>query len=244
MDNQQPCPAKIHFQRFFRCPSKLSGTGREMKHHLKHFLFMKRWRDSDKKGEQPAPNDAAVFSKKHRSNTVQTVDTEAEASEEEAPWKVGMFLSRLRVSFFAILLFLTRRIIVFFNDLIIENILADGPPREEDWWESDSSDDDDGSEHSVSLEGCETEEGGKKQLHAGREKHFRNCGLETWRRVQQAWRERDPRAVKISRSTSPKVKRDLVKALSGVRQFELPRRLPLKDLIGAYTEVWNGDASE
>jgi hypothetical protein len=121
-----------------------------------------------------------------------------------------------------------------------ENILADGPPREEDWWESDSSDD--GSEDSVGLEGEEA--GSKKQLDAGREKQFRNCGLETWKRAQQAWRARDPRAVKISRSTSPKVKRDLVKALSGVRQFELHRSLPLKDLIGAYTEVWNGDLSE
>jgi hypothetical protein len=124
-----------------------------------------------------------------------------------------------------------------------ENILAAGPPREEDWWESDSSDDG-GSEDSVRLEGGETEEGSKKQLRAKRERKFRNCGLETWWRAQQAWQSRDPRAVKISRSTSPKVKRDLVKALSGVRQFELPRRLPLKDLIGAYTEVWNGDASE
>lgn len=118
--------------------------------------------------------------------------------------------------------------------MITENILENGPPREEDWWESDSSDND-GSEDSESLEG---EEGFKKPLH---EKQFRNCGLETWWRVQQAWRSRDPRAVKISRSTCPKVKRDLVNALSGVRQFELPRRLPLKDLIGAYTEVWNGD---
>jgi hypothetical protein len=68
--------------------------------------------------------------------------------------------------------------------------------------------------------------------------------LETFLRVQQAWRARDPRLIMQSRSPSPKVKRDLVKALSGCRQFDLPRRLPLKDLIGAYTEVWNGDASE
>jgi hypothetical protein len=123
--------------------------------------------------------------------------------------------------------------------MITENILANGPPRDEDWWESDSNDD--GCEDSVILEG---EEESKKQPQSGAEKRFRNCGLETWRRVQQAWRARDPRAVMLSRSTSPKVKRDLVKALSGVRQFDLPRRLPLKDLIDAYSEVWNGDASE
>jgi hypothetical protein len=210
-----------------------------MKHHLKHFLFMKRWRDTDKKGE-PASNDATVFLKKHRLDTVQTIDMDA--SGEEAPWKVGMFL--VCFGYLFLLLRYFSHVVSSCSLMITENILADGPPREEDWWESDSSDDDDGSEDSVSLEGGETEEGSKKQLHAGREKQFRNCGLETWRRVQQAWRARDPRAVKISRSTSPKVKRDLVKALSGVRQFELPRRLPLKDLIGAYTEVWNGDASE
>jgi hypothetical protein len=117
-----------------------------------------------------------------------------------------------------------------------ENILANGPPIDEDWWDNGSSDD--GSEDSVNLEGR------KKQLHAGKEKRFRNCGLETWWRTQQAWRARDPRMVMPSRSPSPKVKRDLIKALSGSRQFELPRRVPLKDLIGAYTDVWNGDASE
>jgi hypothetical protein len=35
---------------------------------------------------------------------------------------------------------------------------------------------------------------------------------------------------KISRSTSPKVKRSR-QALSGVRQFELPRRITVEDLI-------------
>jgi hypothetical protein len=58
--------------------------------HLKKFLFMKRWRDTDKKGEpvgEPVPNDATVFSKKHRSDTVQTIDMVV--SGEEAPWKVG-----------------------------------------------------------------------------------------------------------------------------------------------------------
>jgi hypothetical protein len=138
-----------------------------------------------------------------------------------------------RVSFFAGSV-LTRRIILFF--MITENILANGAPTDEDWWDNGSSDN--GSEDSVSLEGS------KKPLHAGTEKRFRNCGLETWKRVQQAWRARDPRVVMESRSQSPKVKRDLVKALSGCRQFDLPRRLPLKDLIDAYTDVWNGDASE
>jgi hypothetical protein len=148
---------------------------------------------------------------------------------------------RRRVSFFAASV-LTRFIICSLL-IITENILANGPPRDEDWWENEDSDD--GSEDSASLE-----EGSKKQLHTetavqpGTEKRFRNCGLETFLRVQQAWRARDPRLIMQSRSPSPKVKRDLVKALSGCRQFDLPRRLPLKDLIGAYTEVWNGDASE
>jgi hypothetical protein len=47
---------------------------------------MKRWRDTDKKGE-PVPNDGTVFSKKYRSDTVQTMDMAV--SGEEAPWKVG-----------------------------------------------------------------------------------------------------------------------------------------------------------
>jgi hypothetical protein len=54
--------------------------------HLKKFLFMKRWRDTDKKGE-PVPNDATAFQKKHRPDAVQT--TMDMVSGEEAPWKVG-----------------------------------------------------------------------------------------------------------------------------------------------------------
>jgi hypothetical protein len=110
--------------------------------------------------------------------------------------------------------------------------------RDEDSWEIEGSDD--GSEESASLEGSE------KQLHTetvvpGTEKPFRNCGLETFLRVQQAWRARDPQLIMQSRSPSLRVKRDVIKALSGCRQFDLPRRLPLKDLVGAYTEVWNED---
>lgn len=118
------------------------------------------------------------------------------------------------------------------HSILTEYILANGPPRDEDWWESASA---------SSCDGSQEEGHQEKELNGDGGKRFRNCGLEAWRQVQQAWRARDPSHTKTQSSKPrPSIKRDLVKSLSGCRQFELPQQLPLKDLISAYNDVWNG----
>lgn len=74
---------------------------------------------------------------------------------------------------------------------------------------------------------------------------FRNRGLETFEQVQQAWRIPSSSAspdVYEKRKTSYALRRDVVKRISNQRQAELPKVLPLKDVIGAYTSMWHGDS--
>jgi hypothetical protein len=130
---------------------------------------------------------------------------------------------------------------LFFFVLFSEKILVNGPFRDEDWWENESSDGGFELEHEDS-EASKDSNNKQTQPDAATGKRFRNCGLETFRQTQQAWRVRDPQVTILSRSPSANIKRDLVKALAGCRQFELPPRLPLKDMIAAYTEVWNGES--
>jgi hypothetical protein len=135
---------------------------------------------------------------------------------------------------------------------IPECILQNGPPRDEDWWEDVSSSDGESENESESKESAnrQSELNGESSGGESREKRFRNCGLEAWSQVQRAWRVKIPSTTTkitkatLSKSASIMLKRDLVKGLSGCRQLDLPHRVPLKDLIGAYAEVWNGYTSE
>jgi hypothetical protein len=73
--------------------------------HLKKMLFMKQWLDTGKK--DPAVRDLAnCFSNTQESDTkrTQTMDNtfSTEANVEEAPWRVGTFSIRRRVSPFLV----------------------------------------------------------------------------------------------------------------------------------------------
>lgn len=83
--------------------------------HLKKFLFMKRWRDTNMK-EETAPNAGTLVSKKHRLDTAQTIDLEA--SGEEAPWKVGRYLLEYCIEYPSGIFYcsLGSHIILFFYD--------------------------------------------------------------------------------------------------------------------------------
>lgn len=72
---------------------------------------------------------------------------------------------------------------------------------------------------------------------------FHNCGLETWEKTRAAWTAR-PDNVVVQASRQPVNRKELEKALkkaSSLRTYELPRRMPLPDLIDSYVTVWNGE---
>mmetsp|Transcript_475 Transcript_475/g.655 ORF Transcript_475/g.655 Transcript_475/m.655 type:complete len:178 (+) Transcript_475:49-582(+) len=120
------------------------------------------------------------------------------------------------------------------------NFLAGGPPQDDDWW-SDAS--------STSSFVEDTKKAREHEEINSSKRAFRNRGLETWRKTREAWNEASANGV----SPSPKAKcktlsrfrrRDLVRNLLAQRQFVLPQRMNLKELIGVYMEVWNGDSSD
>jgi hypothetical protein len=113
-----------------------------------------------------------------------------------------------------------------------ENFLK-APLSESDWWESDADD-------SSSTASSSEEDEGKEA------RRFRNLGLHTWSQGRKAWREagREDYVPKIRQPIPSSFKKELVKCLAQRRQFELSQRIPLGDMIEAYTEAWNGGSSE
>jgi hypothetical protein len=78
---------------------------------------------------------------------------------------------------------------------------------------------------------------------------FRNCGLETWEVARARWNARPDGADATKRKGSasnkaPVSQKELGKILtkaSTLRTYELPRRVPLNNLIESYVNVWNGN---
>lgn len=78
---------------------------------------------------------------------------------------------------------------------------------------------------------------------------FHNCGLETWEVARARWNARptgsDPSKKNSSNnSRAPVNSKELGKILtkaSTLRTYELPRRVPLNNLVESYVNVWNGD---
>jgi len=114
----------------------------------------------------------------------------------------------------------------------LENFLK-APLSEVDWWESDV---DDASSTASSSE----EDEGKEA------RRFRNLGFRAWSQGREAWREagRKDYVPKLHHPLPSPFKKELVKCLAQRRQFELSQRIPLRDMIDAYAEVWNDSASE
>jgi hypothetical protein len=91
----------------------------------------------------------------------------------------------------------------------------------------------------------------------GNNKKFHNCGLETWEAARAAWRARPATVgdkdssksgrssslMSVTRSQQPPSKKELSRMLAkadNLRTYELPRRIPLKNLVESYVVVWNG----
>lgn len=75
-----------------------------------------------------------------------------------------------------------------------------------------------------------------------KERRFCNRGLETWRRGRKAWCEEGRSRWDGKKKAKPipaSFQKELVKCLADRRAFELSQSIPLRDMIEAYTIVWN-----
>ena len=171
--------------------------------------------------------------RKRRADSQLTADDSTSSQEpDDAPWRVGKFSAGKIAGEQAILELLS-------DISSVENILADGAPREQDWWGNGGFwDVDEGVEIDLDAEEPDPET-----------RVFRNRGYETWVQVQHAWRKRTGETASSTAKahaspdkSSASLKRALVKQLSDYRQFELPRRIPLQDIVTAYHGVWFEDS--
>jgi hypothetical protein len=213
-----------------------------------HILFMKRHRAGEPSNVDSSRKSiySRILIRKKRAETGHTWDESTTSQESDgAPWRIGTLTGRKAAAHFTSSNTLTS----LFSSA--ENILIDGAPRGADWWQD--------TVHrrgsaEVEAQAQQNDEGGSTQAeeiniktpfeesHGEELKSFRNCGLETWVQVQQAWRR--PSGMETGRARIPvrKLKQELVKRMSEYRKFDLPHRLPLKDVIEAYTETWDGES--
>jgi hypothetical protein len=213
-----------------------------------HILFMKRHRAGERSHVDSSRKSiySRILIRKKRAETGHTWDESTTSQESDgAPWRIGTLTGRKAAAHFTSSNTLTS----LFSSA--ENILIDGAPRGADWWQD--------TVHrrgsaEVEAQAQQNDEGGSTQAeeiniktpfeesHGEELKSFRNCGLETWVQVQQAWRR--PSGMETGRARIPvrKLKQELVKRMSEYRKFDLPHRLPLKDVIEAYTETWDGES--
>jgi hypothetical protein len=167
----------------------------------------------------------------------------------------------------------------------LENILVSGPPAEMDWWEEESSSSSSDEEEEIDLdevsEQYEEEEvqvpatGSSKSESSSvnpassaestrsRRRRFRNVGLETWEKANEAWKagslntssissssggssSASPIAATIPSAPTPSnaTRRELMKGLSGSRQYEMKHRVALDTLVAIYNEMWTEEWSD
>ncbi|CAB9522310.1 expressed unknown protein [Seminavis robusta] len=139
--------------------------------------------------------------------------------------------------------------------------IRDAPPAETDWWKNqdeltNTEDDTTWPLNSSGASGESVDESIEKKAFDGDSssgtssstKVFHNCGFETWEAARAAWTAK-PADDAASRSASvtkqqPVNRKELGKMLSkasSLRTYELPRKMPLKNLVESYVVVWNGD---
>lgn len=86
----------------------------------------------------------------------------------------------------------------------------------------------------------------KSSSTAGTPKRFHNCGLQTWQIARARWTARpkgtdfNKKADFIKPVNQKELKKILTKA-SALRTYELPRRVPLNNLVESYVDVWSGE---
>lgn len=110
----------------------------------------------------------------------------------------------------------------------LENILVNGAPSQEEWWGEQEHGD--GEE----LKDMEIQYASSKQ-------QFHNCGFDAWEQGRAEWKKA---TVVVRPPRPPPVRYDVVARgiRGGSRQFELPGRMRLSDLVDVYTDVWECDS--
>jgi len=108
----------------------------------------------------------------------------------------------------------------------IENILENGPPSEAQWWDEEYLSEKDDSDN---IEWTEDSTEDSKRFH--------NCGFEIWKKGRTEWKKV---TVKARHPKPPPVRYDqVVRGLrQGGRNFDLPGRMNLKDIVEVYTALW------
>lgn len=128
-------------------------------------------------------------------------------------------------------------------------------PGESDWWKeteeaSMGGTTDDTSLISSGVSGESIDESIEKvassDSSSSTNKKFHNCGLETWEAARAAWTAKPEKKTSespvshLSYNMDRKALSKILSKASSLRQYELPRRTPLKNLIESYVLVWNG----
>uniref|UniRef100_A0A7S1DER6 Uncharacterized protein n=1 Tax=Cyclophora tenuis TaxID=216820 RepID=A0A7S1DER6_CYCTE len=113
----------------------------------------------------------------------------------------------------------------------VENFLENGAPSESEWWYVGSKDEEDKDDSVASpMQNSSSS--------ADSQKEFQNCGLNAWEQARAEWRK--PTVHKLPQKPPPVRKDEVVKGLMKVsRQYELPGRMRLKDMVALYNEkIW------
>lgn len=135
--------------------------------------------------------------------------------------------------------------------ILPEKLLPLGAPQESDWWEevnnnelatdtsNDSSNaDNDSEEDPTSIQGA---------------RRFRNCGLATWNQTRSVWKDyHEPdspaangqsstelRSIAKANALTKSQRKELMRAISSHRTYQLKQRVGLKDMIDTYNEMWS-----
>jgi hypothetical protein len=132
---------------------------------------------------------------------------------------------------------------------------VNGPLGHSDWWEDEASRDgssaEGGEDESTTSEQQEKDTSSKEEgVHDElpfKGKRFCNRGLLAWSQAREAWVSLGRNTGTESARASPipdSFKKELVKCLADRRHFELSQRISLRDMIDAYQDVWNDEASK
>jgi hypothetical protein len=117
-----------------------------------------------------------------------------------------------------------------------ENILK-APPSASEWWEeathpSEDADNEE-SESQTSIE--QPIKSSTSQESESR--RFQNRGYDAWEKARTEWRE--PKATSFLSKPPPVKRAQVIRGItSGKRQYELPGRMTLTDMINVYADIW------
>ena len=132
------------------------------------------------------------------------------------------------------------------------SVLSCVPIEEKDWWvtnteqlneEEDSTLDapDDELQKLSADENNTTQDSGETQFH--------NRGYEVWEQCREAWRNGSSTTEQAESTTTPRKsptrplsgmqRRSVLMGLSRHREYNLPRRIRLEEVIGVYQEIWH-----